>query len=207
MPDEKHKCILLFGAPGVGKGTQGKRLGEMPGYVHLATGDIFRSLDKASEHGRQFVKYSSQGLLVPDELTITIWKQHVRSMIDRGQYEPKTDLLILDGMPRSVAQARLLRPLIDVLRIVHLDAPNIDAMVQRIKKRAEQEGRHDDMDEKVIRARFDEYNAKTAPVQKEYDPKLIVKVDAMGSVDEVFKRVKAAVEPVRAEHFGMTQEA
>ena len=64
---DKLKAILLFGQPGVGKGTQGAILGKVPGFCHLATGDMFRGLDRESELGREFLKYSNQGLLVPDE--------------------------------------------------------------------------------------------------------------------------------------------
>ncbi len=61
-----YSSVLLVGAPGVGKGTQGELLGRVPGFVHMASGDIFRSLEKDSELGRKFHEYSSQGLLVPD---------------------------------------------------------------------------------------------------------------------------------------------
>src|SRR5262245_46307142 len=74
----RYPCVLLFGAPGVGKGTQGKLLGQVPGFVHMASGDIFRSLDRSSELGRKFQEYSSKGLLVPDEVTVSVWKAHVQ---------------------------------------------------------------------------------------------------------------------------------
>ncbi|MDY7107425.1 MAG: nucleoside monophosphate kinase, partial [Planctomycetota bacterium] len=97
---DPYKCVLLFGAPGTGKGTQGKMLGENDGFIHLATGDIFRSLDKESELGQKFLYYSSRGELVPDDLTIRLWQDHVRGLIDAGTYDPTRDILLLDGMPR-----------------------------------------------------------------------------------------------------------
>ena len=72
---QKFKTILLFGTPGAGKGTQGKILGKVPGFFHLACGDVFRSLDMGSDLGKQFIAYSSRGELVPDELTIELWRQ------------------------------------------------------------------------------------------------------------------------------------
>jgi adenylate kinase len=163
MPD-RYKSMLLFGPPGVGKGTQGKLLGQIPGFLHLATGDIFRALDKESELGKQFLHYSSRGELVPDDLTIQVWQQHVRDLIENEKYNPDSDMLILDGMPRSINQAKIIGEHIEVLKIIHLVAADINEMVERMKGRARREGRHDDADEKVIRRRFEVYEQETAPV-------------------------------------------
>lgn len=191
-----YKCVLLFGAPGTGKGTQGELIGAEDGYVHLATGDIFRALDPDSDLGRQFKSYSSRGELVPDDLTIALWKDHVQHLIDDGRYRPNRDLLLLDGMPRSLAQAKRLDGTIDPLVIVHLVAPDIDDMVHRISLRAEKQGRHDDADENVIRNRFEVYEAETAPVLGHYDAGLVSEVDAIGAIEEVTQRVKAVLAAV-----------
>lgn len=190
---DRYKCILLFGAPGTGKGTQGKLLGEMDGYVHLATGDIFRSLDKESELGKKFVYYSSRGELVPDDLTIELWQDYVKGMISRGDYDPAGDILLLDGMPRSVPQAEMLDNLLNPLAIIHLTVPDITEMVKRMKLRAEKEGRHDDADENVIRNRFDVYDRETAPVLGHFDRSLVKDIDALGTIEEVFDRTRTAV--------------
>ena len=68
---KRLKTILLFGAPGAGKGTQGKILGRIPGFFHLSSGDMFRALDPNSDLGQRVTSYSSKGELVPDDLTIT----------------------------------------------------------------------------------------------------------------------------------------
>lgn len=193
-----YRSLLLFGPPGVGKGTQGARLGAEAGYVHLATGDIFRSLDKETPEGQEFVKYSSQGLLVPDELTMRIWAAHVKKMIASGAFNPLTDVLVLDGMPRSIEQARDLEPHIEVLGILSLVVPDEDEMVRRIMKRGESSGRADDLDEATIRRRFVEYHEKTAPVLAHYDAALVHEIDGMGTIDEVFERVKTAADRARA---------
>ena len=104
----RYQSVLLFGAPGVGKGTQGKLLGHIPGFFHLATGDIFRSLDKESELGRKFLEYSSQVLLVPDEFTIRACQGHMQQKIEAKDFRPGTDLLVLDGIPPNVNQAQIL---------------------------------------------------------------------------------------------------
>src|ERR1700709_921550 len=100
----RYRSILLFGAPGSGKGTQGKILGSIPGFFHTACGDIFRSLDLTSEMGQIFWKFSSEGQLVPDELTIQLWKQYIRGLELINQFRPHSEILILDGIPRNVEQ-------------------------------------------------------------------------------------------------------
>ena len=197
-----YSSVLLFGAPGVGKGTQGELLGRVPGFVHMASGDIFRSLDKDSELGRKFHEYSSQGLLVPDEVTIEVWRDHVQRRVEDGSYQPEVELLVLDGIPRNTAQCTALDAYIDVLRVVHLKAPDIDVMVDRLKKRATKQGRTDDADESVIRRRFRVYEEETAPVLGYYEAKLLTEIDAIGLPAEVLMHVLQAIVPVYARRFG-----
>ena len=197
-----YKCVLLFGAPGVGKGTQGRILGEIPGFVHMASGDIFRSLDKKSELGRAFLEHSSQGHLVPDDVTIRVWHDHVNRQVAKKVYRPDVHLLVLDGIPRNVYQAKALDVHIKVLRVVHLKPPNIDEMVDRLKGRALKEGRHDDADESVIRRRFEVYDDETAPVLGHYDASLIKDISAVGPPAEVLLHVLEAIIPVCAGKFG-----
>ena len=199
---DKHRTILLFGAPGVGKGTQGKLLGAVPGFVHMASGDIFRSLDQASDLGKKFLHYSSQGLLVPDDVTIEVWKAHVDRQIAGGGYRPELDLLVLDGIPRNVAQSKALKRHIDVLGVVHLKPPDIEQMVTRLKNRALKENRQDDADETVIRRRFEVYDRETAPVLGYYDKTLIGEVNAAGTPAEVLLHVLETIVPAYREHFG-----
>ena len=194
---DRFRCVLLFGAPGVGKGTQGRRLGREDGFLHLATGDMFRGLDRESPEGQEFVSYSTRGMLVPDELTIRIWLRHVHELIETGVYCPHEHILLLDGMPRSLAQAEALDAHIEPLCILHLIAGDLDKMVQRMINRGREEGRADDVDESIVRHRFDVYDSETKPVLAHYDPKLVSEIDAMGSIDEVFDEVCAAVLPVR----------
>ena len=197
-----YSSVLLFGAPGVGKGTQGELLGRVPGFVHMASGDIFRSLDKDSELGRKFHHFSSQGLLVPDEITIEVWRDHVQRRVTEGTYRPDVELLVLDGIPRNTAQCTALDGYIDVLRVVHLKAPDLDEMVARLKKRATKQGRTDDADESVIRRRFEVYENETSPVLGYYDAKLLSEINAVGLPAEVLMHVLDSIVPVYAARFG-----
>jgi adenylate kinase len=191
----KLTVALLFGQPGVGKGTQGQVMGSIPGLVHLATGDMFRGLDHESELGKKFLEFSSQGLLVPDDLTCRLWQQYVQGLIDTNAYRPHMDLLMLDGIPRSVPQAELLAQHIDVLTVVHLMCPDEEKLVHRIKRRAQKQGRLDDADESVIRRRLEVYNRETKPVLDFYDPSIVHNVDATGLPMQVTHRVLSKILP------------
>jgi adenylate kinase len=197
----RYKTVLLFGAPGAGKGTQGKILGQVPGFYHLACGDVFRSLDMASDLGRKFLEYSSRGELVPDELTIEMWRQNMHAQTVLSIYKPHVDLLVLDGIPRNVNQARHLEEHLEVLTVLHLVCPDIEQMVMRMRRRALKENRIDDADEKVIRKRFEVYAQETRPVLDFYPSSIVREVNAMGSPAEVLQHVLDVVVPIQNEHF------
>jgi adenylate kinase len=193
----KYRSILLLGAPGAGKGTQGKMLAGIPGFCHSSSGDIFRALDRSSEMGRTFLQYSSRGELVPDQFTIDLWKQYMKGMEHTFKFKPAADLLILDGIPRNVAQAKMLDDTIDVAKVIYLHAKDMDKMVQRLKGRALKEKRVDDADENVIRNRLEVYANNTEPLLNHYPPEKLARVDATLTPIEVFQEVLKVVAPVR----------
>jgi adenylate kinase len=197
MADRRYKSVLLFGAPGSGKGTQGKILGTVPGFFHLASGDVFRSLDIGSTEGREVHRFISKGELVPDELTLKIWYKGLMGRIAVSDYKPREDLLILDGIPRNPSQAKLLDEYVEVLGVVHLVCADEAAMVQRIKRRAIRENRIDDANEEVIRHRYTVYRQVTEPLLACYDAAIVHEVDAMGSPAEVLNRVLDHVIPAQ----------
>lgn len=164
----RYRTILIFGAPGSGKGTQGKILGKTPGFYHCACGDVFRSLDTATELGAAFLEYSSKGQLVPDEMTVRLWHESIRKTAESGKFKPSRDYLILDGIPRNVAQAILMEEHIEVRRIFHLSCPDRDKLVARLKKRALRDNRLDDANEEVIRQRLATYDAESKPMLQHY---------------------------------------
>ncbi len=181
----RYRAVLLFGAPGSGKGTQGKVLGERSGFHHFACGDVFRSMDKESRVGKLFAQYSKGGGLVPDEFTIELWQDAIQKRINAGQFNPQTDILFLDGIPRTLAQARLLDDKIEVLLIIYLICNNVEEIVNRLRRRAELEGRPDDTDEEVIRHRLDVYEEVTRPVLEFYPRNKVVRVNAVRKPEEV----------------------
>lgn len=202
MPDHRpFRSILLFGPPGVGKGTQGKILGTIPGFFHLSVGDVFRSIDIGSEEGEEVYRYSSRGQLVPDELTIKIWRKAINAYVTLSTYKPREDLLVLDGMPRTIAQTDLVKPYVDVRRLVYLDCGNVEDMIHRLRRRAIRENRADDANEEIIRERFDIYREKTAPVLECYPPEMISHIEANGSPAAVLSKILEVVVPIQDELF------
>ncbi|MGE5612225.1 MAG: adenylate kinase family protein [Bacillota bacterium] len=193
----KYKSILLFGAPGSGKGTQGKVIGQIPGFIHTSTGDLFRSLDKQSEMGKIFMQYSSKGQLVPDDFTVKLWTNAMGSLEKAGKLNPATDILVMDGIPRSLKQAEMLADTIDVLKILYLDVTDMNKMVDRLRGRALKEKRFDDADEKVIRNRFTVYDKETRPVLDFYPKDKIAKVDALMTPINVLRAILDILAPVR----------
>lgn len=172
-----YASILMFGGPGSGKGTQGVVLGQMPNLTHLAMGDIFRGLDKSSDIGREFLSYSTKGELVPDELTVRVFRQHIEGKIADGTIDPDYHTLILDGIPRTTSQVELLRGVVDVKRVVHLVMDDRDALVARLIGRAKNSRRPDDADRSVIENRIEVYERETRPVLDTYPKKLVVRVN------------------------------
>ena len=148
-------------------------------------GDLFRSLDKNSPTGKEVRSYTECGVLVPDELTVRIFRDEVHRMVRLDQCDASRDTLVLDGIPRNVNQCRILDREIRVVRVLYLVSSDEEAMVARIKKRAQMEGRKDDVDEVVIHRRFEVYRRETEPLLGYYPSELVLKIDALGTQDEV----------------------
>jgi adenylate kinase len=174
----KKSAFIILGAPGSGKGTQGKILGSIPRFFHCACGDVFRSLDTRTALGRQFVEYSSRGELVPDELTIELWKAQIDNLADTHIYKPDIDFLILDGIPRNVRQAELLDQHVEVHQVFHLSCPDRDELARRMRKRALKDNRIDDASDKVINQRIATYEGETKPILAHYPADRVMDIDA-----------------------------
>lgn len=174
----KYRAILLFGAPGAGKGTQGKILGQVPNFVHFSCGDAFRNLRVDSQLGRVFMEYASKGQLVPDEPTIELWQRTIEGLIGTNRFNPEADTMLLDGIPRNPKQARILEELIDVKAIFNLFCPDVDRLIARLQRRALKENRLDDANVEVIRARLETYKRDTRAVLECYPDTIIHQIDS-----------------------------
>ena len=192
----KYRTILLFGAPGAGKGTQGKILGSIPNYFHCACGDVFRSLSATSPLGRSFIEYSSRGQLVPDEPTVQLWREYVDNQVRAGRFQPDSDTLVLDGIPRNVHQAEMLSGTLNVRAIFYLHCKKFDAMVERLQRRALKENRLDDANLNVISDRLKTYEKETKPVLNYYGKNLVHQIDATQTPKKVLLDLLRRVDKV-----------
>lgn len=187
--------LILFGPPGAGKGTQAKRLVDERGYVQLSTGDMLRAARASgSDLGRRVAAIMDAGSLVSDEIVIAL----IEEALDRHKGAPG---FIFDGFPRTVAQAEALDALLvrrgqkidRVLRLVVDDA----ALLARITKRFEEQGRADDNPES-FKVRLRAYNEQTAPLVPYYERQgKLAPLDGMRSVDEVAASVSVMLTPGR----------
>ncbi|HUA68959.1 MAG TPA: nucleoside monophosphate kinase [Candidatus Saccharimonadales bacterium] len=185
----KYRTILMFGAPGSGKGTHGKILGTIPGFVHCSCGEVFRNLNPETPLGKIFVEYSSRGQLVPDEPTIELWQQHAHGLTATGRFHPKQDTLVLDGIPRNVHQAEMLEKFVNVIAVFYMCSGSFKNLVARMQRRALKDNRLDDANIEVIRARLKTYERETKPVINFYGKKLIHRINTDGTPPQTFSKV------------------
>ena len=183
--------LVLLGPPGSGKGTQATRLKDLLQIPHISTGDLLRAeVAAGTELGLAAKEVMARGELVSDEILLGM----IRSRLSRDDV---ANGFILDGYPRNVAQANALEALLADINqplqaVVQLDVAN-ELLVERIAGRAKAEGREDDNPESV-RKRLQVYTDSTAPVIGFYEGRgSLAKVDGVGSLDEVFARIMAAL--------------
>ena len=184
--------LLLIGPPGAGKGTQAVRLSEAYGVPAISTGDIFRTnVRNQTDLGVQAKVYMDAGDNVPDSLTNALIRDRLAEADCDGGF-------LLDGYPRTADQVRELDEFLasrgSVLDVVIELVADPEVVVARLGKRAQEQGRSDD-DEAVVRHRLEVYREQTAPLIDIYDARgVLVKVDAMGTIDEVTLRIERALD-------------
>jgi adenylate kinase len=185
--------IILCGAPGSGKGTQSELLVAQYGLKHLSTGDLLRNeIKEKTELGQIASGYISQGQLVPDQMIIDIIVKNIDEQPDDCKG------FILDGFPRTVAQAEALESILNSRNkkstvLIDLNVPD-EELINRLLKRGESSGRADDNLE-TIKKRLDVYYSQTTPVAEYY--KTLNKyafVEGLGTIEEIFSRISSAIE-------------
>jgi adenylate kinase len=179
--------LVVFGAPGVGKGTQAELLSERKGIPHLSTGAALRqAIQDGTELGKTAKQFVESGRLVPDEIVTGI----VRETLAHEEYK---NGCILDGFPRTMAQAETLDAILkeqgrEVACVLNVDVEN-DEIVQRMLKR----GRQDDTEE-IIRERLNVYTTSTLPLLEYYKKQgKLCKIDGNGNIEEVYERISSLV--------------
>jgi adenylate kinase len=187
--------IILLGPPGAGKGTQAKVLQETHGIVQLSTGDMLRAAAASgSELGQQAKAVMDVGHLMPDDIMIQIISERI------GQPDCANGF-ILDGFPRTTAQAEALETMLaekglkldSVVEIAVDDEILVDRINTRVAQMPESERRSDD-NEETLRKRLGVYNEQTAPILPFYrDRDMLKQVDGMASIEEVTKQIEQLV--------------
>ena len=179
------KNIVIFGAPGSGKGTQSDKLIEKYGVEHISTGDVLRSeMSNGTELGKTARQYIDQGQLVPDSLIVDM----LASVYDKLGKEHRG--VIFDGFPRTIPQAEALKTMLakrghQVAAMIELDVPE-DELMKRLVMRGQQSGRSDD-NEETIKRRLDVYHSQTSPLIDWYENEgLRNHIDGLGDMQRIF---------------------
>lgn len=189
--------IVMFGAPGSGKGTQSEVLIKTYGLFHISTGDVLRDhIKRGTALGKTAQEYINQGQLIPDELMVNI----LASVMDDNK-EAAAKGVIFDGFPRTIPQAEALEEMLQqrgtkVSAVIGLDVPE-EILIGRLLNRGKESGRSDDNLE-TITSRLEVYNNQTAPLKAFYAQKgLLHMVQGTGGAEVVFERVRKVVEAVQ----------
>lgn len=187
--------IVIFGAPGSGKGTQSKMIVERYGFDYISTGDMLRqAISQGSELGRTAKEYIDRGQLVPDDLIVRL----IADFLD-GKHGSKG--VIFDGFPRTLKQAEALKTMLnergtDIHILLYLQVED-DELVDRLIERGKISGRSDDNPE-TIKARLDVYHTQTAPLATYYIGEgKHVAIKGIGRIEEIFERIAEAIDRVK----------
>ena len=182
--------IVIFGAPGSGKGTQSDKLIEHYHLFHISTGDVLRDhMRRGTELGKVAKEYIDQGQLVPDDLIIDLLAQ----VLDENK-ENTTQGVIFDGYPRTIPQAEALEGMLaergtQVDAVVGLEVPD-EELIKRIVLRGEQSGRADD-NEETARKRIEVYYEQTSPLKAYYQEQgKYLAINGMGTIDGIFEQIQ-----------------
>lgn len=188
--------ILIFGPPGSGKGTLGKFLSSAGNHFHLSSGDIFRTISPETPAGKLFHSYAGRGLLLPDDATLQIWRHYVDGLIATNRYFPSRQLLLLDGIPRTLHQAELLEKHVRIQKIIVLEIQNPNELIQRIQRRAVIEKRSDDMNPDALKVRLSVYAQETQKLLQHYPRDLLARFNANQKPLEVLRDVLVGLSPL-----------
>jgi adenylate kinase len=196
MSQAINRAILLFGYPGSGKGTQGRILSALPGFHHVAMGDILRGLTPAHPMFEAVQGLIRQGNLVPDEMVMDLFSHHIKEL-----KLPATDFVIVDGVPRSKKQVDLLNRIVQVVKIFKLSIYDESVVIDRLRKRAHAQNRADDASDAVIQHRLTVYRSETESCITTYPGTILTRIQANQPVFDVHLDIIGALGKMRQIQF------
>lgn len=184
--------IIIFGAPGSGKGTQSQKLIDKYHLTHISTGDILRNeIEHHTKLGELANNFMSHGQLVPDDIVINI-------LNELFVHNPENVGYIFDGFPRTMKQGEAMDELLlekdAIINVVLSLEVDEDHLTERLIKRGQESGRNDDTSE-TIKARLQIYHQQTAQLKDYYAKQgKLVKINGMGTVDDIFARIEKVID-------------
>lgn len=189
----KYHAVLIFGAPGSGKGTLARFLAGCKSLFHLSSGEIFRGLAATSEAGKLFRHYADRGELLPDRETVALWNHYMQGLVATNRFIPEEQWLLLDGIPRTREQVELMKAYVDVHAVLVLDVKNPSELISRMIKRAKEEKRIDDAEPEVIQRRLEIFREETMAVLEGFSPSIVHAINAEQPPIEVAKDALVAL--------------
>jgi adenylate kinase len=190
----KYPAFLIFGPPGSGKGTQGKALCQFGDFVHVSSGEIFRNLDPHSEYGKLFLSYANKGELAPnDELVVEMVKEHVQRLVKERKFDPSRQKLLLDGIPRTKEQSKLLDQAFSIEQIILIQVSDNKELIKRMQHRSLVEGRKDDENLDILNKRFEIYKEQSKEALSFYSKNKLLKINGLQKPLQVLHDILDAI--------------
>jgi len=193
---QKHKynTILFFGPPGIGKTTQAGLL-DRKRFFYISSGELLRRNEKNTKFrnsalGKRLSKIMASGRLIPDKIMIDVLLQTIKDYINQEIFNPKKQILVLDGIPRNKSQVGMINNIFKIIKIIYIYSRNDSRLADRILKRAKKEGRLEDQNIDIIRKRLAIYKKETNKVLGYYPKTIILKINGFNAIKKIQRQIE-----------------
>jgi adenylate kinase len=197
VSQSRFRAYLMIGPPASGKGTHGKLIGALPGFAHFSMGQVLRRLRPRSEEEAQRLesisKLTARGDLAPDDYTLELFHDYLERMTASGQLDPNEDIMILDGIPRSGAQAKSIMENLDVRAAFIFQCPDAD-LLERIRVRSISEGRADDATLEIVQNRLHTYREELPGILDNIPEEIRQPIDTARPAHHVLRDILGYIE-------------